>query len=184
MERRTLKAFVRKIKPDSLGAKCRKISTSKHSLTFASGTEPRTFIADFTAHGRGNAKYMSAGWKRRYFAIIQDFVDTARRLGCRRFVAFSHTTFIFAKTQKFLSFPHFPFEIEHEKGTHGLGQTQLKFVGITFRNSPLGLSRVILGSRDGAQMLELITNMQMVSTTRLPERLYTKAQNVAQLFLA
>jgi hypothetical protein len=184
MDNRTLKNLKRKIKSDSFVTRCKKASTSGYNLRIDFATEPRTFVVTFTAHSTQKMKYMSINWKRKSFAIVQDFVNTARSLGCRKFVAMSDTTFVFPKTQRFLSFPHFPFTIEHETSAHGLGQTQLKFVAITFKKSSLGLSLVILGSRDQDQGLELMTNLQAISAARLPELIYTKAQNIAQLFLA
>lgn len=184
MQKSTLKAFRRKLKPDLISTQCKNLSTSQYRVRVSFSPDPKMFVADFRVSTASEAKYINVVWMRKCLALIQNFVDTARRLGCRKFAVSSVTSFLFPKSQRFVSFPHFPFTIEHEVSGKGLGQTQLAFVGINFQKSPIGLLKVVFGSLNGSQQLELLTNMQTIGTLKLPERLYFKACRIAQLFLA
>jgi len=184
MDKATLRAFKKGIDQDFFTSQCKRLSTSRYVLRIRFPNNPDVFAADFLAEAKGDVKYLNFVWMRQSFALIQHFVSKARSLGCRRFLAFSDIAFVFPKTQRFLNFPHFPFMLRHEISAHGLGSTQLAFVGITFRKSKLGLSRVVLGSRDETQAIELITNLQLVDKTRIAEKVYSKARDIARLFLA
>jgi hypothetical protein len=177
-----LASFRKRFVADEFERASKKLNSRSVRIDVDFPPDPRDFVADFTAktlvvEGVGHKS------KRQFYRLVQLFVEKSVRLGCSRFNLYSDIMFAFPKSQRFLSLPHLPALMIDDPNMKDLGIGQLASLGISFRNSRLGLQRVTLAYQNHRQTLEIATIMKIVDTSKLPERTYLKSEGIASLFL-
>jgi hypothetical protein len=175
--------FRKKIAAHKFEAASKKLSSSLVEVEAEFPHVDKIFVADFTAQSLSTKRGFAPILMRRVFRLIQRFVDTAEHLGCHRYEVYSDIMFAYPRSQRFLNLPHLPITMPGDPSARKLGKWQLSSLGITVRNSQLGLSKVDLAFRNGKQTLDIHASMNVATASRLPERVYSKSLSIASLFL-